>query len=245
MWIKVQMRGVDGGDRTCPVHVLKLQVEAVAKASGVSRRRSTRGRSRSSLPWTTPATGASERGPWWTLHPKVRGQALRRHITAIQNWGRWASSQVLEHVEEAPAATRRSAPSQLSDRYWAPLLAWEDRTKAAAKPQEHLPSQVPAYALDAVPATPTVGLGESRGGRVCVADACEWREGGQKAACVGVCDMVSAEPRLVHSLWVAFCYATLSTTTTRGGKGRTGSPRLRHEEDVDADFQVEHLRTDL
>ena len=97
--------GVDGGDRTCPAHVLKLQV---TRPVGSSCRRWVRGRRRCSLLRTTrcrprAAAGAGQRSARRKLcRSAVKRCAWKRwHVTVVQHLGSWASSQVLEYVEEA------------------------------------------------------------------------------------------------------------------------------------------------
>ena len=67
---------------------------------------------------------------------------------------RWPFRTHVVATAEEPGATRRAAPSQLSDQDWAPFRAWEDRVKAVEEAQELSASQLHAYALGAVPSTP-------------------------------------------------------------------------------------------
>ena len=138
--------GVVGGDRTCLVHVQKLQV-VVTKGSGQL------GAVQGGSVGGKKAIGAGWRGAGRTPRPQVRRHALRQegwHITAIQFLGRRASSQVPEYVEEAcqgagSNATGGTSPAAGQD--WAPLPAWEDRIKAVEEAQEWSASQLLAYAL--------------------------------------------------------------------------------------------------
>ena len=62
------------------------------------------------------------------------------HITAIQHLDRWASTQVLEYVEEAYAEVPGTgqavgAPQLQSEEDWAPLPALHDRLKAVEEQQ--------------------------------------------------------------------------------------------------------------
>ena len=191
----------------------------------------------------------------------VEGQALRAgwHITAVQHLGRWASSQVVEYVEEAhaeePGPTRRAAPGQLSGKDWAPVPAWEDRIKAVEEAQERSAWQWPAYTLGTVPATPLPAQEDQ--------DSLEedlfvlLTSVGIRKLDVGASVQRSA-PSHARS---TRCRWHLSTQGFRllsqrqiqlgdakdAGSRRTGSPRLRHkeEENEEVDFQVKHLRTDF
>ena len=73
----------DGGDTSCSVHVLKLQVEAVTKASRIFTASTLPccgqfGAVQGSSGRGMAAAGADEHGAGWTLCPQVRGQALRK-----------------------------------------------------------------------------------------------------------------------------------------------------------------------
>ena len=91
------------------------------------------------------------------------------HITAIQHLGRWASTQVLEYVEEAYAEVPGTgqvagAPLLQSEEDLAPLPALHDRLKAVEEQQalisEKLPDEV-KQSVQTVPHLPSNGQGSS------------------------------------------------------------------------------------
>ena len=107
------------------------------------------------------AASTDEHGARRTPCPQVRANLCAWegwHVTAVQHFCRWASSQVLEYVQEAFAeetgASRRVAPPQVSDLDWAPPPGWGDRIKAVEDAQARLTSQLSTNALRAVLATP-------------------------------------------------------------------------------------------
>ena len=98
--LRCSCRGSDW-DSTCPVHTLRSLIEEVARAAGSPRRRRQRG-SAMVAGWLRLAPAGFTVGG----HSARRSGAIRCahegwHITAIQHLGRWASTQVLEYVEEA------------------------------------------------------------------------------------------------------------------------------------------------
>ena len=171
-------RGSDR-DSTCPVHTLLSQIEDVARASGITPS--------SEAAWSQPLfptvdnsvpTKSAMVAGWQRLAPAgvtEGGHSARRsgakrcahegwHITAIQHLGRWASTQVLEYVEEAyaevPGTGQAFGASPLqSEVDWAPLPALHDRLKAVEEQQALISEKMSNGAKQSVRTEPHLTVG--------------------------------------------------------------------------------------